>query len=94
MLACASPEHDTEPEVGKVKVTVKAAGGITKLMPGGVTEYCAEITGGTTVGELLDTLGIPRTGPSVILLNKVTAGLESRLKDGDVVHLLPMVVGG
>ena len=65
-----------------------------KLMPGGVSEHSAGITGETTIGELLDALGIPRSGPSVILLNKVTADLKTRLKDGDVVHLLPMVVGG
>jgi sulfur carrier protein ThiS len=77
-----------------VKVRVKAAGGVTKFMPDGAIEYEAEVADGATVGELLDALGIPHEVPSIILVNKAVAELDSKLKDGDMVHLLPMVVGG
>jgi molybdopterin converting factor small subunit len=75
-------------------IRVKAAGGVTKFMPGQSSNYEAEIPEGTTVGEMLDALGVPRDGPSIILVNRTTAGLDTKLNDGDEVHLLPMVVGG
>ena len=80
--------------MSKARVKVKAAGGVVKLMPGSEAETSAEVVEGTTVGDLLDALGIPRKGPSIILVNKATAKLDSKLADGDTVHLLPMVVGG
>jgi sulfur carrier protein ThiS len=78
----------------KAKVKVKAAGGVVGLMPGNVAEKDSEIRDGATVGELLDALGVPRDGPSIILVNRAIAKLENTLTDGDTVHLLPMVVGG
>ena len=76
------------------KVKVKAAGGVTKFMPGDASEHEVQVADNVTVGELLDTLGMPRDVPSIILVNRENASLDSKLKDGDVVHLLPMVVGG
>jgi sulfur carrier protein ThiS len=77
-----------------IKIKVKAAGGVTKFMPEGVSEKDIEITEGTAVGGLLDALGVPHDGPSIILVNRVVADLDGKLSDGDTVHLLPMVVGG
>jgi molybdopterin converting factor small subunit len=76
------------------KVRVKSAGGVTKFMPDGAVEHEAEVADGSAVGELLDVLGVPRDVPSIILVNREVAGLDSELKDGDTIHLLPMVVGG
>ena len=76
------------------KVKVKAAGGITKFMPVDASEHETQIVESATVGELLDTLGMPRDVPSIILVNRENANLDSKLKEGDTVHLLPMVVGG
>lgn len=76
------------------KVRVKAAGGVTKFMPDGASEHDAQIAANATVGELLDALNVPRDVPSIILVNRETASLDSKLEDGDTVHLLPMVVGG
>ena len=80
--------------MGRIVVKVKAAGGVTKFMPEGAAEKNIEIADDATVGELLDALGVPRNGPSIILVNKVTATVDTRLKNADTVHLLPMVVGG
>lgn len=80
--------------MGKITVKVKAAGGIAKFMPDGATEHTAELQTPATVAELLDALGVPRKGPSVILVNKVPGDLDRKLGNGDTVHLLPMVVGG
>lgn len=80
--------------MGEITVKVKAAGGIVKLMPGGATERTVELQKQATVAQLLDALGVPRKGPSVILVNKVSGSLDKKLGDGDTVHLLPMVVGG
>ena len=76
------------------EIRVKAAGGVTKFMPGQSSEYKTEVAEGTTIGDMLDALGIPRNGPSIILVNRTTASLDTKLNDGDEVHLLPMVVGG
>lgn len=54
---------------------------------------------GTTVTELLDTLGIPANEPKLIVINGVSCGVSQKvnaqtLKDGDVVAILSPATGG
>jgi molybdopterin converting factor small subunit len=49
---------------------------------------------GTTLLELTERLGIPAHLPRLSLVNGQEAGPDVRLRSGDVVSLLPPLVGG
>ena len=53
-----------------------------------------EIEDGTSVGDILDRLGISRDIPKIIFLNGVHADLETTPKDGDRVAVFPPIAGG
>ena len=48
----------------------------------------------TTLGEVIDELGIPREKCSIILINGKNAQFDSTFKEGDYVSLFPAVGGG
>ena len=52
------------------------------------------ITSGTTVGELIDQLKIPRDKVKLIFINGVRSIFSSPLQGGDRVGLFPPVGGG
>lgn len=49
---------------------------------------------GTTVGEVLRDLAIPPALPRLLLVNGTDADPGRRLAEGDVVSVLPPLVGG
>ena len=53
-----------------------------------------EFIDGTTVGRLLDQLGIPKEHPSMVLVNGIHAPDDTPLKDGDVLAVFPPLAGG
>jgi len=53
-----------------------------------------EIESGTTVGALLDQLGVPADAPKVIFLNGTHSERGAVLKEGDRVSAFPPVAGG
>lgn len=53
-----------------------------------------DIPGGTTVGQFLEILNIPRQLPLVLLVNGKYAKKENVLKDGDLLYMLPPMTGG
>lgn len=53
-----------------------------------------DIPEGTTVGQLLEMLNIPRQLPLIVLVNGKHAKKENVLKDGDLLHILPPMTGG
>jgi molybdopterin converting factor small subunit len=53
-----------------------------------------DLPDGTTVGQLRDRLRLPSDLPCLVLVNGHEAGPEVRLRPGDVVRLLPPLVGG
>jgi sulfur-carrier protein len=53
-----------------------------------------EIVDGTSVGDILDRLGVSRDAPKIIFLNGVHADLETVPKDGDRIAVFPPIAGG
>ncbi len=53
-----------------------------------------ELPDGTTVGELLNHLGLPQDAVKVVFVNGRHAEFEQVLADGDRVGIFPPVAGG
>jgi molybdopterin synthase sulfur carrier subunit len=53
-----------------------------------------EIEDGTSIGDILNRLGISRDVPKIIFLNGVHADLETIPKDGDRIAVFPPIAGG
>lgn len=53
-----------------------------------------EIAEGTRISELLEQLKVPTDAVKLVFLNRVHAGGDEILKDGDRVGVFPPVAGG
>lgn len=53
-----------------------------------------EITPGTTVGEIVDSLGIPRDEVGVLMINSRHTLFTATPNAGDILAIFPMVGGG
>ncbi|MHC4780264.1 MAG: MoaD/ThiS family protein [Planctomycetota bacterium] len=76
------------------KVKVEAKLGIARYLPGEQGDTEVEVAAGEKVGELLDRLGVPRNAVALVLVNQEKAEMETALVEGDLVALLPLIVGG
>ncbi|HBY98462.1 MAG: MoaD/ThiS family protein [Ardenticatenaceae bacterium] len=79
-----------------IEVRVKLYAGLRRYRPGlaiGQSFICS-VPGDSTVGHLLDELGIPSLIVAIILVNGIQSEREHRLTDGDEVALWPPVAGG
>jgi molybdopterin converting factor small subunit len=75
-------------------VRVKANLGIARYMPGEREAFDAEVEAGETVGGFLARLKVPQNAVALMLVNGEKAGPDVALSDGDVLSLLPHIVGG
>lgn len=57
-------------------------------------EKVADYPHGTRVGEIVAQLRLPDHILGIILINGIHAHLDSQLKDGDILSLLPILDGG
>ena len=64
-----------------------------KLLKLGQAAYSVEVPPGSNVGSALETAHLPTDGYS-LSLNGLGASREAVLTEGDVVALIPKVVGG
>jgi len=53
-----------------------------------------EFAEGVTVGQVIDTLGIPKDHPNMVLVNGNHAEESAPLEDGDVLSVFPPLAGG
>ena len=53
-----------------------------------------ELTDGSTAGDLVDLLGIRLEDVGVLSINDRQAALDQRLKNGDIVSIIPPIGGG
>lgn len=53
-----------------------------------------EIPEGTSVAEIVDSLEIPHSEVSILMINGIHSKLDYILQDGDVISLFPPVGGG
>lgn len=52
------------------------------------------IEDGATVDQVLKKLNFPEQTPIMILVNSISANRDRVLREGDVVYILPQMVGG
>lgn len=60
------------------------------ILPGGIMELPSPMP----VGDLVDSLNIPRQDIKLIFLNGVHAHLDSEISDGDRLGIFPPIGGG
>jgi sulfur carrier protein ThiS len=75
-----------------MKVTVKLVGGLVHTL--GFSEREVELAPGTTVAELLDTIGIDRTRPMIVGRNGWAIDLVEEVLEGDRILVSPVFSGG
>ena len=51
-------------------------------------------TDAANVGELLDTLHIPRSEAAILFVNDLRAAPQSPIREGDEIRVFPMLGGG
>lgn len=78
-------------QVTKMQITVKLYASLRWKM---FDEAPWECEAGARVGEVVDQMEIPRLDVGIVLINGLHAGWDERLKDGDVLSLLPRMGGG
>ena len=49
---------------------------------------------GLTLGDAIDSLGVPRAAVAILMINGRQSRLDTELQDGDRVALFPLVGGG
>jgi len=77
-----------------IQITVKLFGDLRNYLPERTTVFRAGAADGSTVGDVLDSFGVPRDKPRIILVNSHRSGLEHVLEDGDVVAAFQVLRGG
>lgn len=75
-----------------MQITVKCFASLGKHEPADSDAY--PVAQGTTVGQVIDALGIDREELGVTFVNGVHAKEDAVLKDGDRLGLFPLVGGG
>ncbi len=53
-----------------------------------------EMEDGTSIGAILNRLGVSRDAPKIIFVNGAHASLETIAKDGDRIAVFPPIAGG
>lgn len=81
-----------------MKIRLQLFASLSRYLPGGgggeSQGVSFELPDGTTLGALVQRLGVPDEVPRISLVNGRDAEAEQVLKDGDVVSLFPPLAGG
>jgi molybdopterin converting factor small subunit len=75
-------------------IQLKLFGGLDSYIPTKQNPYPTETSEGSTIGDVLDHVGVPREKPRIIFVNSRHAHLDHVLRDGDVLAVFPPVAGG
>ncbi len=85
---------------GAMNITLKLFATLSRHLPAGTERNVAriEVSEGTTVGALLDDLGVPREAVHMVLVNGRHVPVEevdsTPLEDGTTLAVWPPVAGG
>lgn len=84
---------DTE---NPLNIEVKLFANFREFLPPQAKGYSVflEVKRGTTIGQVLEELKIPKAIPMLILVNGIHRGFEDGIQAGDVLSLFPPVAGG
>jgi molybdopterin converting factor small subunit len=79
-----------------VKIEVSLFGTLARYLPSGAQgrTVIMDCPDGVTVGQMIDRIGIPQPYPAMLLVNGIHADPDTQLQDGDLLALLPPLVGG
>jgi sulfur-carrier protein len=77
-----------------MRVEVKALGDVRRHVRGRPEPLVVEVSPGSTVAHLLDTLGIPTDEALVVGVNGSLGDRDHALADGDAVMLVTPMAGG
>ncbi len=72
-------------------ITIKLFATLNKYAP---DKAAYPIRSGTTIGQVLDELEVPRGEAKLIFIDSVRGGLESVLRGGERVGIFPPIGGG
>lgn len=75
-----------------IHIEVKLFATLKKYTPASAARY--PVTAGTTVGDLIDRLEIPRGLVKLIFVNATNKTVDYRIKGGERIGIFPPVGGG
>lgn len=75
-----------------MKITITLYGAFKTYLPSGVGE--TDVTPGTTVAALLDSLGVEPGYPRIVAVNDEAVDEDHVLRDGDHLEVIHAVAGG
>ena len=79
-----------------MKIEIRLFATLVQYLPPGSNgrRTVLEVAGGSTVGQVLDRLGIPRNLSKLIMVDGVHRGVDTVLQDGNVLSVFPPIAGG
>ena len=92
MIAPAFPATFQEWRAMDIHISLRLFASLSQRMPENHNKF--PVPPGTTVGEVLSSLGIPEDDARLIFVNSRRAELTSILKDGDRMGIFSPVGGG
>ncbi|MGE5559955.1 MAG: MoaD/ThiS family protein [Chloroflexota bacterium] len=78
----------------RVRVRVRAFGGLARFMPQGVEQTELDLPDGATIAELRERVGIPEQHIWLVSVGGRQATADQVLRDGDLVTFMAPVDGG
>jgi len=75
-------------------VEVKLFAGLELKSRLSLRQNLVEYRPGLTLGDAIDSLGVPRAAVAIFMVNGRQSSLDTELRDGDRVGLFPLVGGG
>jgi sulfur carrier protein ThiS len=80
-----------------MRITVNIYAYLRYYLPGAETAMKNnewDMPDGSTIGAVLKQLGLPREIRVTVLVNNNSINEKTFLKEGDIIHILPQMVGG
>lgn len=77
-----------------MRIQVRLLFNLKEHAPGGQGQFALDLAPGTTLGQVLASLGIPEQPAKVMLLNGIQASLDQAPREGDDLVVFPPVEGG
>ena len=88
-------ERDARARDGSVSVTVLFFGDVRRFLPPGKDRLTCTLANGTTVADLIASLGIVPTEDGLVVgINGELAPPDRRLRDADEISLITPMMGG
>ena len=77
-----------------MQVEIKLFAGLRSYTPNASNQRFTDVPDGSTVGDIILTLGIPKEMKKIIFINGVHGTVDSVLREKDRLAIFPPVAGG